>query len=416
MKSKLFAVLFLALSNALILEVMGNLDTRDNSQFIYGKVTTIDNETYEGHIRWGTEEVFWFDFFNSEKPENDNLKWLSKDEVKNLNHKDHEQTAGLWKKWGNNWNYDSDHTHLFACQFGDIKSIEVKSRERVNLMLKNGEEIRLKGGSNDIGAKIQVSDNDLGVVKLDWNRVHMVEFMSAPSNAEFTFGEPLYGTVETDRGTFSGYLQWDHDERLSHDELNGKSEDGEMDIEFGNIRSIEKAFNASVVTLKSGRSFKLRGSNDVDNSNRGIIVNNPDWGRVDIPWDEFEKMTIEDNTSGRVLSYSDFRGEENIAGIVRTHDGDTFKGRIVFDLDETYKLEMLNGVIDDIEYFVPFSHVKSIQPKNREESMVELGNGKKLVLEDKVDVTEANDGVLVFDNNDDRTYIPWEEIDTITFE
>ena len=42
--------------------------------FLYGKVTTIDNKEYTGAIRWGKEEVYWTDMFNASKEENENLR------------------------------------------------------------------------------------------------------------------------------------------------------------------------------------------------------------------------------------------------------------------------------------------------------------------------------------------------------
>ena len=42
--------------------------TAQNDQvFIYGKLTTIDGETYQGQIRWGKEEAYWTDLFNGTK-------------------------------------------------------------------------------------------------------------------------------------------------------------------------------------------------------------------------------------------------------------------------------------------------------------------------------------------------------------
>ncbi len=419
MTSKLFAVLFLALSNAFLLATVEDVFGSGSSskQFIYGKVTTTEGNTYTGQIRWGKEEAFWFDFFNSSKIENDNLKWLSREEEKQLNEKDHVSTSWLGT-WGKNksWSYSSGHSHIFACQFGDIQSIDVQRGEKVHVTFKNGESYELDGGSNDIGTYVQVGDDDLGIIKLDWHKIDRVDFMDTPSGLESKFGEPLYGVVKTIRGEFEGYLQWDHDERLSHDVLNGKSEDGELDIEFGKIQSIERSHKGSIVTLKSGRSFELYGTNDVDDDNRGIIVSTPNFGRVDISWDEFEKMTITGNSGGDELSYDMYQNADKLKGIVYTYDDGSFSGNLIFDLDEHYKLEMLDGMSDDVEYLIPFSAVKYIEPKNRKESLVRLSNGEEFIFEDKVDVNENNDGVLVFDGDNKPHYLAWSAIKNITFE
>lgn len=417
MQSKFATVLFLAVTNAFVLTAIEkSLSSSDSSHFIYGRVTTLDNEVYEGQIRWGKEEAFWFDFFNGTKKENDNLKWLTREELEDLNKKDAYASNDSWGKWFNKRsNYKSDHNHLFACQFGDIKTIKIRRGEKVDVEFKNGEIYELDGGSNDIGTQVQVNDEELGVVRLDWDRIDHVDFVPTPRNFKSKFGEPLYGKVKTTYGEFEGFLQWDHDERLSLDELNGSTEDGEVDIEFGKIKSIEKSYRGSDVTLMSGRTLHLTGSNDVNSDNRGIIVNMPNYGRVDIAWDEFESMSFNEVPNNLSIAYNDYKGEKHLKGNVESIDGTTYSGEIIFDLDEKYALEMLDGNIDDVEYFIPFSAVRSIAPKNRSESLVTLTNGENFLFEDKVDVTEANDGVLV-KVNDEYTYVSWSKIEKITFE
>jgi len=371
MKSKFLSIVFLAAINSIILHALGNEIAAPSSMYIYGKITTHEGETYQGQIRWGKEEAFWFDMFNSSKPENNNLKWLSDEELEELDDKDNNRG---WSLWGNNsWTNYNSNTHTFACQFGDIKSLKPLRREKVLLEMKNGEVYKLKGGSNDIGAKIQVYDEEIGSIKLDWDIVEMVEFIETPNDLSVSGGLPLYGTVETTEASFTGYLQWDHDERLTEDELNGETEDGELDIEFGNIQSIERSGSkASKVTLKSGRTYRLKGTNDVNSSNRGIIVNIPNYGRVDIEWDEFVSMNLDESAPDLNISYADFTGDQKIEGQVTTTSGKTYAGYIIYDLDEAFTLEILDGMKDDIEHMIPFGMIKEITPHNREETYITL--------------------------------------------
>lgn len=411
-------ILFTAIVNAFILNAIENVESAESSLFIYGKITTVDNESYEGQIRWGKEEALWFDFFNSQKPKNENLKLLGDEDlavVSGKGKKDDSKKSGYW--WNKKWTYSYSHgnTHTFACQFGDIKSLKLSRGEKVVLERKDGEVYVLEGGSNDIGTSVQIYDQELGNLKMDWDRIEMVEFMSTPSDLVSQYGSPLYGTVKTIHGDFTGYVQWDHDERLAHDVLNGEHTDGDMDIEFGKIKSIHRTRNGSKVVLNSGREFVLTGSNDVNDENRGIIVNIPGTGRVDITWEEFDEVQFS-NSPGSSLSYSDFRGDKQLKGKVELINGNILEGRIVYDLDEECNMEMLNGVKDDIEYFIPFGNVKMISPKNREESLVQLNNGDKLLLSDKVDVNQNNDGLLVYSNSKNYTYVQWSEVGTITFE
>ena len=399
--------------NAAFVNNIEILPTSDRDIYIYGKVYTDDDEVYEGQIRWGKEEAFWFDHFNSSKPENENLEYLSRKEIKSLDEDHYRSDIKSLFGWEVNWG--NDHTHSFSCEFGNIKSLEIGRRGRIELELKNGEKLELEGGSNDIGTYVQVSDQSIGHIKVDWDRIERVEFMQAPIGYDSYYGAPLYGTVEVESGEqFTGYVQWDHDERLANDELNGKNRDGEIDLEFGNIKSIARDSRSSIVTTNSGRSLNLRGTNDVNNENRGVIVNIPGQGRVDIPWDEFEIVTFSTPKMG-IINYDDYDASIEISGTVETEEGDKVDGRIVYDLDEAYQFEILNGKKDGIEYHIPFQLIKSIHPASRKKTVVKLKSGKEIKLEDSVDVNEDHDGLLVFGSDDEPKYIPWHEVESISF-
>ncbi len=412
MKTKFCVILMSAYLNAFLLEGLQATIENNSSIYIYGTITTVDNEKFTGQIRWGKEEAFWFDHFNSSKKRNENLAYLDDDEREKLDKKDCGGWASNWV--GMSLNYgDSDHSHIFACHFGDIKEIRPGRGDKLALTMRNGEELRLDGGSNDVGAVIRVNDNELGKMKIDWDRIKIIEFFRTPSDFESAFGEPLYGIVETSSESFTGFLQWDHDERLSLDELNGDTKNGELDIPFGNIRSIESKRNGSLVELKSGRTYMLSGSNDVDDDNRGIIVNIVGMGRVDIPWKEFVKITFDSQMPKVNASYDSYESNKELSAQVVDTEGRSYQGRMIYDLDETYDYELLNGVKNDIEYFIPFKNIAAIKPKNREKSLVTLNSGEKILLSDKVDVCEDNDGLLIFRNDDDHDYLPWSEIEEI---
>ena len=124
----------------------------------------------------------------------------------------------------------------FACQFGDIAFLHNRGSDRVDIELKNGAIIQVQGGSNDIGARIELADYELGTIKMEWNRIKNVEFFQAPTEEEPDSGDLLYGIVESRRGgSFEGYIKWDNDERVAFDILDGDSRNGEQKIPFGNI-------------------------------------------------------------------------------------------------------------------------------------------------------------------------------------
>ena len=84
MTHKFLLLVLAAFANAFLLEeVQSNPLTNTHADlFIYGTITTADNQKYTGQIRWGKEEAFWFDYFNSSKPTNDNLELLTNSQLK----------------------------------------------------------------------------------------------------------------------------------------------------------------------------------------------------------------------------------------------------------------------------------------------------------------------------------------------
>ena len=301
--------------------------------FIYGKITTEDGDVYEGPIRWGKEEVYWTDMFNASKKENKNLDYLTNRELDDLEDRYYDRRNNLVSRFINiEWNdNDSRFVHEFSTEFGNIKALRIRSSSRVEVKLKNGEVIEVGGsGYNDIGAKLRVIDKELGTVSISWSNLDKVEFLPTPSRLDERFGAPMYGTVICDLGEFTGYVQWDHDERVGNDVLDGEEDGDDYEIAFSKIKSIEKdGYSSSIVTLKSGRELDLRGTNDVDDDNKGIIVTVKDLGRVDIDWDEFDKVIFKD-APGSGPSYNDFSSPKKITGTVEVDNGDKHQGEIYF--------------------------------------------------------------------------------------
>lgn len=384
--------------------------------FIYGKVSTIDGYIYEGAIRWDDEEVYWSEMFNAAKDENKNLRFLSANERDYLETVSNERNSDSY--WGISWEWNegkNDFVHQFAVPFGAISSIVPTSRNKVRLTLRNGENVRLDGsGYNDIGADVQVADSELGFITLDWDRIEKIEFSETPRKLKNKFGNPLSGTVDTRFGTFRGLIQWDHDERIGSDKLDGDNSNGEVSISFDKLKSIErKGSRTSLVTLKSGRELELRGSNDVNDENRGVIVTNTRLGQIDLDWMDFGKVEF-DKQPDSGPAYNDFANIRKLKGEVLTTEGTSHKGQLIFDLDEEYDVEVLQGKDDDAEYIIPFRNITRITPKNWEYSTIEIGGGREILLGESQDVSDKNQGVIVFEEGE-KVYIPWNKVKQISF-
>ena len=172
----------------------------------------------------------------------------------------------------------------------------------------------------------------------------------------------------------------------------------------------------ALVVLKDGTEHELTGTNDVNHDIRGIHVEDARFGRVEVAWDEFRRVEFDDpGSSGR--SYAEFVAPVHLRGTVTLDNGDWRKGGLVFDLDEQWSWEMLDGAMDDVDYTVPFARVASIEPMGRHGAVVTLRNGEVLELEDSHDVDHDNSGVVVIPKRGgEPAYVAWREIAKIEFD
>lgn len=387
-----------------------------NDGFLYGTINTDSGKEYTGFLRWNTdEEAFWDDLFHSAKTELPYLEQVDKSDRERGREKKHTNI----KIFGFKVNVESDGwaggaSRVFIARFGDIERIEVRDENTARLTMRGGEQVEVSGYANDVGATILVKDDSLGEIELDWKHIETIRFAAAPQSAD-PGAARLYGTLHTRQGELKGFIQWDQEECLSGDRLDGEAEDGNVALPMGSIASIERRSSQGCeVLLKDGRSFRLRGTNDVNDENRGIMVEDPRFGRVVVGWREFDRLDFADSeSSGR--SYGDYRPGKPLAGTLVTVDGETHKGRLVFDLDEAATWELLNGSWSDLEYNIPFALVKRLEP-GRSESRVVLTGGEELRLEESQDVTNDNDGFLVFDRGDaDPLYLTWGRVAHVEF-
>jgi hypothetical protein len=376
--------------------------------FIYGTIHT-SRHTYTGPIRWGSEEVMWTDVFNAAKTD---------DSYEKLVPEKAESESWFSYDWNFGSIWDNVSSHQFISQFGNFKEMQMTHKGMVVIKLKNGGQIEVQDDGNDIGEKVQILDNDLGSIGIEWANIDKIEFLPTPAKLSETFGQPLFGTVVGGRREkYTGYIVWDNDERVSTDKLDGDSDDGDdVSIRFGEIQSIEKRGRGSFVKTKSGRELYLTGSNDVDEDNRGVLVVVPEIGIIKFSWDAFEKVTFS-TPSGPVPSFDTFTAPKFRLGTVQRLGDSEVSGRIIYDIDEALDFEMIEGKENGIEYSIPLKNIKRISPKNSDYSNIELTSGLTLLLGEGRDVSDGNAGVLVFmKSRKDPVYVPWRKIDQIIFD
>jgi hypothetical protein len=382
---------------------------------IYGRVTTVDGDTYEGMIRWDTNEASWIDIL-------DGIKKL--DEPRYRRDLDGRERIKKIRIFGLDvgsvktvidWDLSSATSGV---AFGHIRTLEALDDDAVLIVLKSGERVELSSNSTDIGCSIRditVEDRKRGRIELDWDDLETIEFMQAPHGLRSSFGDRLYGTVVSRRGDeFTGWICWDMDELAAEDILDGDYRDRSRKIPFGSIASIERRSSSSArVTLRNGDEFVLRGSNDVDDDNRGIAVFVKDLGRVLIEWDDFDRIDFEEPEAP--ATYDDFDGGRPIVGTVYAENGESYTGRIRWDDDEEYTWELLDGELKGMEIDIEFGNIASISREGCCASLVTLFDGTQLRLSDTNDVGEGNKGIFIVqgDDEDEVIGISWEDFDRL---
>lgn len=392
----------------------------DDSGRIYGKITTVDGDVFKGFIRWDKNEGNWVDMLDGNK---DLPKKNFRKARRSARHKyrDRETTIEIFgipfgkiRSDGLSWSSIAQS----GIRFGHIKQLEVIDDDRALLVLKSGQEIELCQGSTDIGTDVReiiIEDEHEGEIELVWDDIETIEFGQAPSGRESNFGERLYGTLTTRRGNeYTGFVCWDIDELFTTDILDGVDKRRRRKIKFGKIVSIERySSKGATVTLVNGEQMLLRGTNDVDDDNSGIIISDPGFGQVIVYWDEFERLDFKE--APRQVLYKDFDGGQELEGTVYTEDGESYTGTIRWDNDEEYTWEILDGEYHDVQFDIEFGLIKSIEKRSYRSSIVTLLDGRSFRLRGSNDVDEDNKGIFVIFDGGDEIEIEWEDFVRVEF-
>lgn len=404
---------------ALIALCVGATDPSGDDR-LYGRVVTAGGRVYEGFIRWDKNEGSWADVLDGSKE----IPWANRRDAERLDESRWERRErridflGIHISWTEGGD-EPPSSAASGIRFGHLRSLEVIGDDRARLTLKSGEEVELEGGSTDIGDELRglvVDDAEHGEVELRWADVDVVEFMAPPDGAPAPPERRLYGTLRTREGSeFTGYVAWDTDEILGSDILDGKARGRDREISFDEIAAIERESASSArVVLSDGEELVLRGSNDVNEGNRGITVSDPALGRVTVSWDEFEELTFEEAPAGE--GYDMFDGGRPLYGAVETVDGDVVEGAIRWDNDESRSWELLNGRVGGVEMEVEFGQIATIRRLERWGAEVTLLDGRTIELEGSNDVDEGNKGIYVVRTDGETVLVPWRDVGEVRFE
>ena len=358
---KLIAVLVLALAKGL-------QETPPDDRF-YGRVYTKGGNVYEGYLRRTPNEGSWSDLLdgNKEIPRRHLLEAEDPDEE----HFRERRRSRVIRFLGIRITWDEDEDAVTSAasgiRFGHVRTLEVLSRRSAVLVLKCGEEVEFRGGSSDRGRSLRsviVEDPEAVEIEFEfeWRDLEIIDFMQAPAGIGEPSASRLFGTLQTYSGEeFTGYVAWDNDEILGSDDLDGEEDGRSRKIPFDRIVAIERAgSSATRVVLRNGKELTLRGTNDVDDDNRGIAISDPTMGQVVVDWGEFESITFHEPTASGG-GYRDFDGGRRLYGVVETERSQEFEGFIRWDNDEEYSWEILDGENGGLEFDIEFGQIDTVR-------------------------------------------------------
>lgn len=407
--------LWILTAAAILLMAFSLTAMADTAGRIYGKITTVDDDVFEGLIRWDKNEGSWVDILNGNK------ELSRKRHSDRKKYRDRERSIELFgitiaRTRGSSWSFGN--VAQSGMRFGHIKSLEVIDDDAARIVLKSGDEVELEGGSTDIGTGIReiiIEDINEGEIELVWDDIERIDFMQGDPSIVSNLGERLYGSLTTRRGdTYTGFVCWDIDELFTGDILDGELKGRRRKIKFGKIKSIERySSKGATVTLNNGDELLLRGTNDVDGSNSGIIISDLGFGQVIVMWDEFDRLDFHNEAAP--LSYSDFDGGRRLRGTVYTEDGDSYTGTIRWDDDEEYTWEILDGEYRDIQFDIEFGLIKEIAKKSYRSAIITVWDGRSFRLRGSNDVDEDNKGIFITTTDGEEIEIDWEEFERVEF-
>ncbi len=414
---------------------------------IWGRVHTVSGGVHEGFIRWDRNEGSWVDQLDGSKrsvPFQFQDWWT-------LAHPEDEHRDRVIELAGYRITWDDDDPDFpssveSGIRFGHIRRLTVVEGDVARLELRSGLVVELEGGATDLGRDVReilVKDLRGEVVELEWEELESVEFMSAPGNAR-AGDQRLHGTVELKEGDpLTGYISWDVNEILTSDTLNGEESNGRRrEILFGRIASIRPTRDGAEVTLADGERIELFGTDDVDDGNDGIQISDTGLGRVDVDWDEIERVRF--HPPELSVGLESFDGGRRLRGAVITTDSTELIGWIRWDGDEEYSWELLDGHDGDLSFDVEFGQIASIErhlgvsaaltlsptgldveTTRTDGARVTLRDGRVLELDGSNDVDDTNHGIFVMEEGsggspDDEeaewVRVKWEDFREVRFE
>jgi len=388
---------------------------------LYGRVTTTDGEVVEGFIRWDRNEAGPGDVL-------DGRKEIPVDHIREAERLDpdfamRQREARSVVAFGMRLTWDEDDqsdppSSRAGIRFEHLSSIVVLDRRSARLELVSGDSLVFRSSSTDLGTgmrALEVTERDGTERSFRWRSLDRIDFLPAPSGSSRSSASRLYGTLTTwEDVEFTGSIAWDLDEILSTDVLDGRANGEDREIAFSDIAMIEWESDRSArVVLHSGEAVVLRGTNDVNEGNRGIEVSNPLFGRALVRWEDFQRVRFEEPTGDSVPPA--FRPGAPIRGSVYAVDGRVLEGVIRWNNAASQQWETVRGWHEDTQLSLEFGAIETLRKTGDEQLAVTLRDGSTFVLDESESFEPefGSRGVFVTPDGRPTRLVLWRDLDRV---
>lgn len=202
---------------------------------------------------------------------------------------------------------------------------------------------------------------------------------------------------------FLGFrISWDEDDL-------GYPSRATSGVRFGHVRTLTRLDDDSaLLLLRNDREVEFSGgSTDIGERVRGIVVEHPEGGRIELRWRDLDVVELVPAPAGAVTSLA----RNRLHGTVTDRWGNSYTGFVGWDRDEMFDDQILDGELDGREMEIPFADIASIERDGRSASRVSLRDGTELVLSGSNDVDDDNRGLQISDPELGQILLDWDDFD-----
>lgn len=364
-----------------------------SSPRLWGTVETREGALHRGYLRWDGEAAAWDDLLRGSRPvPRDRLRiWQE------ATGRDTTPPIRVVEVMGYRISWNEEDPELAgprgaAVRFAHLQEIRPGGAGEVLLTLRSGDTLTFRTRVAEPGFEgpaVVVEDPASGIVSLAWGEVGRVTLASAPA-PERGPAERLHGTVEDRWGNrFTGYVAWGREGLLAGDTLQGET----GPLAFRQVATLEREWDAAEVTLAGGGSSGVAPPGTRSPRSHGIRISDPGLGAVTVPWEDFRRLRV--HPPGESGPAEPWVPARPLRGTVTTRSGETLEGDILWDADEGWSWETLDGSFRDVEMAVEFARIASIRRASSRSAEVTLRDGRSWELQDSNDVDDGNRGILV---------------------